>query len=422
MMRRLVIGGLGAAALMSLTAPARAQAKSTRSSNRDVLVFVFLRGGADGINLVVPHGDEEYYAQRRPSGLGIDVAIAREELTDLDGYFGLHPGLADLAKAGGAWSQGNLACIFGVGDPAGNRSHFRNMDRLELGNGRETGQSGWLARYLALSQATVREPLARAVAINYTTPLSLAGAPGVLTLPRLDGFQLGDEPAFIDTLDSLYLDDSTGNQRLRSEGQSVLNLLGSLERTGVLSDNQANHPDYPDAGLGPDLYAAARIIDKIGDVEAICIDRGGWDTHSEERHRLDPLASELGRSLQAFYADLKSTGRNATVVVMSEFGRRMAANGSKGTDHGFGSLALVMGPQVNGGIYAKSGPDQPWTRDSGSFIQQMTDANGDMKVTTDYRAVIGHVLQQRLGFSTAHDWEALFPGHGREELAWRLFG
>ena len=420
-MRRQIIGGLGAVAALGLmhSSPARATCRDgSARAPRDVLVNIFLRGGADALSLVVPYGDTGYYDAREGFGVsyprpdsGLDNAALAVPQSQ---YFGFHPALGSLIRtSSGPWQQGHMACILGSGAREGSRSHFENQDRLEYATGGTKGdRGGWLARYLELVDSpAMPDPLFRAVALQSSRPQSLAGHVGALTAPSLAGLTLGakQDPAYLPALRDLYaLKGDAPDGRFMIQARSVINLLDSLDGCDW-NQPPADGAQYPTTGLGPQLKATAQLIKAFPETEVVCLDRGGWDTHSDQAERLDVLVRELGGALLAFYQDLSHTsGRaniaNVTVLVHSEFGRRLSGNASAGTDHGTGGLTLAIGGGVRGGFYHPG-----WTATEGSLMEQMV-FRGDLDVSVDYRRILGQVLQQRMGF--AGDWHSMFPNYG----------
>ncbi len=422
MLRRDLLTGIGAAASLALLTSNRAQASTNcnvakATQNRDVLIQIFLRGGADALNMCVPHADQGYAQLRREAGV-FDVMIDNP-LSVGDGYFGLHPKFAPLID-NGCWANGDLAIVMGAGDAGGRRSHFANEDRIEYANGQEKAtDGGWMARYLRAASPVVVDPFARALALQPSAPSALFGSTSVVTTRRLNDLELNvDDPeAYAQAIRSLHEGADSPVEILGARTAEVVNDVACKDLAGV----SHNGVRYPDSVLGDQLSEAAKVIKAVPEVELICLDYGGWDTHGDQLARQDALIGNLAESLAALYADLGAeSGRaniaNVTVMVQSEFGRRLRGNGSQGTDHGTGGLMMLLGGGVRGGIHA-----QNWSRSDGSLLGEMAH-RGDLRVTTDYRSVLTQLLERRLGLDLgAADWETMFPRFGYQPSTLDLF-
>ncbi len=368
----------------------------------DTLVVVFLRGAADALNLIVPHGEAEYYA-RRPT-LGIprpddSHAPAAARAVDLDGFFGLHPALGPLLPA---WQAGHLAPITAVGAPDESRSHFRAMELMERGVEDERGPaSGWIGRHLATLNTGNASPL-RAIGLGAMPQRSLSGAVPVSALRSITDFHLGGDARAVAQmqagLGALY----AGGNPLDVTGQDTLGILHTLQTLDPLGYVPAGDARYPDSEFGLGLRQIAMLIKAEVGLEVAAIDVGGWDTHFAQGGSAGLMAgliSDLGQGLAAFHADLAAHANRLTVVTLSEFGRRVQENGSLGTDHGHGSVMLLMGGHVHGGRVHGRWP---------GLAPEALIGPGDLAVTTDYRDVLGEVLQVRLNNPALAD---IFPGY-----------
>ena len=364
----------------------------------DTLVSIFLRGGVDGLSLIVPHGDDDYYRLRptlalaRPADL---KASASDRALDLDGFFGLHPALAPLLPLQRA---GQLAIIHACGSGDQTRSHFEAMATMERGVTSEVGPaSGWLARHLETAPWNNQSPL-RAVALGAILPQSLRGASRATTLTTVADLRLvspfGSEAGFEQRLNSLYSHDA-----LAEAGQEALSVLKTLDALPA-DDSHIGH--YPDDDLGAGLHQVALLMKSGLGLEAACLDQGGYDTHVAQGNGTGILASRLQKlasGIAAFAADLgPARWARTTVVVMSEFGRRAAENSGLGTDHGRAGAMLVLGGHVSGGRVHGVWP--------GLGAGQL-DGPGDLKVTTDYRSVLAEIIETRLLNPNTAD---IFPG------------
>lgn len=351
-----------------------------RVEARNVTVVVFLRGGADGLSLLVPHGDDAYYRER-PA-----LSVPKSKLHDLDGFFGLHPAMTPLLPL---YEAGILAPVHAVGSDDQTRSHFEAMDTMERGLARREGpQSGWVARYLAASEPIDPSPL-RAVALGYTTPTSLVGATNSTTLASLGNYALRAPEGARNALERMY---EAGRDEVSHAGRETLEVLKTLERVDAAHYRPSNGATYPESDLGLGLKQVACLVRANVGMEVACLDKGGWDTHvgqGAESGWMPTQLDDLAKSLAAFAADLGSEMSRVNVVVMSEFGRRIAENAGLGTDHGHGGAMFLLGGDVRGGkVHAKwPGLDHPV-------------GPGDLMVTTDYRAVLSELLHKRMGLAT----------------------
>jgi uncharacterized protein (DUF1501 family) len=374
--------------------PRLAFAPQNTAPRGDTLVVVFLRGAADVLNMVVPHGEDAYY-QLRPT-LGIarpdDSRAKKEErAVDLDGFFGLHPNMYPLIDA---WTDQQLAIIHACGAPDESRSHFKAMELMERGVEDERGPaSGWIGRHLATLNTGNSSPL-RAVGMGATPQRSLSGSVPVSALRSIVDFHLGgDERALAQmraALNVVYQDDVMG--------QDTLAIMDTLEKLDPLT-YQSKIP-YPDSEFGLALKQTAMLIKAEVGLEVSAIDLGGWDTHFAQgsvNGIMPNLMKDLAEGLAAFHADMQDHINQLTTVTMSEFGRRASENGSLGTDHGHGSMMMVLGGNVNGG---KVHGEWPGLQD-GQMI-----GPGDLAVTTDYRDVLSEVLTKRLNNPATNE---IFP-------------
>lgn len=361
----------------------------------DTLVVVFLRGAADVLNMVVPHGEEAYY-QLRPS-LGIarpdDSRTKKEERTvDLDGFFGLHPNMSPLLEA---WQSEQLAIIHACGAPDESRSHFKAMELMERGVDDERGPaSGWIGRHLATLNTGNSSPL-RAVGMGTRPQRSLSGSVPVSALRSIADFHLGGDQRILQqmrsALSTVYQNDIMGQDTL-----SIMDTLQKLDPTNY----QSPITNYPDTEFGLALKQTAMLIKAEVGLEVSAIDLGGWDTHFAQGSSagiMPNLMKDLAEGLAAFHADMAVHQNQLTTVTMSEFGRRASENGSLGTDHGHGSMMMVLGGNVDGGKVHGQWPGL----EEGQLI-----GPGDLAVTTDYRDVLSEILTKRLNNPATNE---IFP-------------
>jgi len=374
-----------------------------QTARGDVLVAIFLRGGIDGLSVVVPFGEGANYYDSRPSiavpepGSGSNAAI------DLDGYFGLHPRLAPLEDI---YRSGELLVVQATGSTDPSRSHFDAMQFMEYGTpGDKTTGTGWIGRHLQTTAWQNESPF-RAVGMGAMVPSSLRGAIPALSLRSIADFHLrGREDELVQAqqmLSRLYsIDAPTG--ALDSQARLVfetVDLLQAINAGGYTPSNGAVYP-ADDEGFGLGLQQIAQLIKANIGLEVACVDVGGWDTHENQGTTdgyFNELLSKLGAGLAAFRADMGDHMRDVTVVTMSEFGRRVEENASAGTDHGHGNFMFVMGGGARGG--------QVFTQ--GFSLARETLNDGDLEITTDYRDVLAEVVGQRL-LNPALD--QVFPTH-----------
>lgn len=395
-------------------------------ANPDVLVVLFLRGGADGLNIVVPYGDEDYY-RLRPS-LAIPPpnrggAASNVKAIALDGLFGLHPALAPLYPL---WQEGQLALVHAVGSGDRTRSHFEAMATMERGWSRDTGgeASGWLARHLLTTAYEEPAPL-RAVAISDTLPESLRGAPTVTVLHSLSNFSLvpsykvptgsggkvfhaetGSRLSAIEsTLHRMYDVTRSGSSEERvvqQSGTASLKAMEAIRTLDPLHYRPAGGAVYPKEELGNGLRQVACLIKGEIGLEVACLDVTGWDTHVDQggvEGWQASLLKTLADGLAAFARDLGPAIKHVTVLVMTEFGRRAYENAAAGTDHGRASVMMVLGGGIRGGKVFASWP---------GLNKEALEGPGDLHVTTDYRDVLAEVLALRMHNNQV---ETVFAGY-----------
>ncbi len=392
-------GAAAGAGALSLAVPKVTYAASG-SPTRDVLVFVMLRGGMDGLSLCVPHADPDYAWQR--GGLALPGPAQTGGVTDLDGFFGLAPAASALLTA---YQSGDLAFIQTAGSTDPSRSHFDAMKFIEGGVPNQQAASvtsGWLGRHLAAMPPV--DPLAplRGAAVDYTFPLTMASAPASLSIPELENFDFtgyqSSTSARREVLEDLYARES---QPLKGAAQATLDTVDVLGSIDFENYSPSGGAVYPDTVFGNRFKSAAALIKAGVGVEAIEIDRGGWD-HHENMGPIDgelaEMLEELSQTLAAFRADLGAVMNNVTVVAQSEFGRRVDANGSAGTDHGRGGCMLVMGGNVNGGQVLHD-----WIGLDPAILDDLA-----LPVRIDYRDILTEILMDRVGNPNAL---ALFPNH-----------
>lgn len=389
--RREILDRFGSAFENILT---RQTTRRDRATN--CLVCIYQRGAMDGLSAVVPYLEDEYYA-RRPQ---IAVAPPGEEngALDLNGFFGLHPALAALMPI---YEAGELAIVHAAGLASSNRSHFDAQRRMESGDAPLF--SGWLGRHL--SQDRQNDSVFRVISIAPATPFSVAGEIIPLALPDFNAFSLLQNRGlpFQNLLYELH-----ANTSLAAVGSTALDAVASLEGANPAEIPVENDAQYPNNGTGRSLQRAAQLIKADLGTEVICIDTGGWDTHSSQNGRIAGLFRGLAEAMAAFTTDLGERMSRVNVMTMSEFGRTTEQNSAQGTDHGWGNAMFVLGGGVRGGrVYG----DWP-----GMGAQDL-DARGDLPVTTDFRQVLYELLERRLN---SPDPAGVFPQY-RQASDLRIF-
>ena len=353
----------------------------------DILVVVFQRGGMDGISAVIPHGDPHYYENR--SALAIPEPENGSDKTgiDLDGFFGLHPSLRPLKDL---WDEKTLALVHAVGSPDPTHSHFDAMDYMERGTpGEKSIPTGWIGRHLQTAPWQNESPF-RAIGMGGVMQAALRGPIPVTTLNSISDFHLqGDVSQLTEIrarLESLY---NLGSS-LDGDAVETFNAVNILDKIDVNNYTPSGGAAYPETEFGMAMKQVAQIAKAEIGLEVACVDIGGWDTHNQQGQlegELPTLLNEFSSGLASLYHDLGDRAKNVTIVTMSEFGRRVKENASDGTDHGHGNCMFVLGGGVNGGkVYGQ------WPGLAPENLYEGIDLN----ITTDYRDVLGEVVEKRL--------------------------
>ena len=385
----------GSVALLSLGfAPSfLARTVEAAGTRRKLLIAVFQRGAADGLNMVVPHGDPHYY-QARPT-----IAIARpgvdEGATDLDGFFGLHPRMASLLPT---WRAGHLAIVHASGSPDATRSHFDAQDYMESATpGVKSTRDGWLNRYLQ-TRPVDDQPL-RAVALTTGLPRTLQGRAPALAVGRVDDFALRNAGTGA-SLALAYAGADAAMKDAAAEAYDALALVADRVRGPYRPRDGVTYPRSP---FGQSLQEIARLAKADVGLELAFAESTQWDHHANEGGARGQIANRLddfARGLDALMRDLGDRMADTVIVTMSEFGRAVAQNGSGGTDHGHGNAMLVMGGPVKGGrVYGR------WP---GLAPEQRHDGR-DLAITTDFRDVFAEIAVAHLG-AARPSLAQVFPG------------
>jgi uncharacterized protein (DUF1501 family) len=394
----LAMVGVGSAPLWLQRALYAADAPSRR---KKILVAVFQRGAADGLNIVVPHGEKAYYGLRptiaipRPSAAGepaLDGAI------DLDGFFGLHPSLAPLKPL---FDQQHLAIVDAVGSPDPTRSHFDAQDYMESGTpGVKATSDGWMNR--ALPKTGGKASPLRAVSLGAVLPRAMQGERPAIALQSIAAFQVRDARAG-KTFEQLYL--RSQDAPLRATARETFEAVSLLQAIQKQEYTPAAGAEYPRGRFGDSLRQIAQLIKADAGVEMAFADIGGWDHHVNElgqrasEGQLANLLREYGQALRAFWQDLGDRMEDIVLVTMSEFGRTAHENGNRGTDHGHANCMFLLGGPVKGGkVYGQ------WP---GLEMEQLYEAR-DLALTTDFRDVLGELVARHLGNASL---SGVFPGY-----------
>ena len=358
---------------------------------KKILVAIFQRGAADGLNIVVPHGEKAYYDLRPTIGIARPGSGA-EAAIDLDGFFGLHPSLAALDPL---FKQGHLAIVDAVGSPDPTRSHFDAQDYMESGTpGLKATADGWMNR--ALPKADNASPL-RALSLGPVLPRAMRGSQPALALQSVGDFQIRNVEA-AKTFKQLYAE--THDLVLQTTGRETFEAIAMLQTVQKQPYQPTGGAVYPNGRFGDSLRQIAQLIKADVGVELAFADVGGWDHHVNEPGQMANLLRDYGQALSAFWTDMGNRMEDVVLVTMSEFGRTARENGNRGTDHGHANCMFVMGGPVQGGkVYGQ------WP---GLQREQLYE-NRDLALSSDFRDVLGELVARHLGNSNL---QTVFPGYG----------
>lgn len=405
--RRSFVKGCSAAVAGLASARLSRLAFAAPGVNDELLVVIFLRGGMDGLNLVLPRSgaDRGYYEAARPNlkvpASGPGAALA------LDAQFGMHPAAAPLHPL---YQDGRLAMVLAAGLGEANRSHFDAQEYMERGTpGNRTTASGWLARHLASAGNLPQQIVMPSLSVGNTQATSLLGDRDTINMTDPDSFNLEVGPwewrsAQRQALRRLFSGDDSW---LHASGLQALDAMDIIELNTSGSYAPANGADYPSGSFGDALQVVAQMTKLELGLRVAAVDLGGWDTHNGQGDGsggfFADLVGTLAGGMAALYTDLDGSGGSAfsqrlTVVVQSEFGRRLYQNADRGTDHGHGNVMLVLSGSAIGGVHGS------WP---GLGPGQLFD-NADLAVTTDFRRVLSEILIRRMG---NNHLGFVFPGY-----------
>jgi uncharacterized protein (DUF1501 family) len=408
---------VGTAAIPSFLARA-VYGSETQGRRGKRLVVIFQRGAADGLNIVVPHGEAAYY-QMRPT-----ISIAQQSVADLDGFFGLHPSLSAFKPL---WDQRHLAIVHAAGSPDPTRSHFDAQDFMESGTpGYKGTEDGWLNRAVlsspkrpdgqaparptsgnvkqmwgttsGSSSAPLNSPF-RAIAMGPTLPRILSGRAPAVAVNNINEFGIGGRnPAaqgLANTFEAMY--EQSVDSVLHGTGQETFDAVKMLRAADPAHYTPAPGADYPRGRLGESLRQLAQLIKADLGVQVAFADLGGWDHHVNETPQLSNVLREFSQAISAFWYDLGDLGEDTVIVTMSEFGRTAQENGNRGTDHGHANCMFIIGGPVRGGhVYGR------WP---GLASHQLYEGR-DLALTTDFRTVLAEAVMHQLGARNLND---VFP-------------
>ena len=389
---------LGGAAMAGATAffPAwlpKVVLAETYASTRDVIVSVFLRGGADGLSLCVPFGDADYYTGRSTIAIPRPDSAAATRGIALDGFFAFPQAMSPLVPA---FTAKDLLVVHATGQFNTSRSHFDAQRYMEVGKPADPALvTGWLGRHLASAPPVRTTAPLRALGLSAGLQKTLVGGPRTLPISDPANFTIGGSATTLNDRIAFLRGDYAASpepaQAAALDATNTITLLRALNFTGYAPANGAT---YPTSSFGKALRSVAVMIKADIGIEAAQVDIGGWDTHAQQNPTAGSMYNtmrDFSSSLAAFYADVMqgAVGYNVTVVAVSEFGRNARENGSAGTDHGRGTVMFAMGAGIAGGRVLTNG----WP----GLAREVLESGQDLKVTMDYRDILSEIVQNRLG-------------------------
>ena len=367
-------------------------AHPTIPSDHDIFVCIFQRGAADGLNALVPYSDADYYLHR--PNISVPAPGMLNGGIYLDDDYALHPALQALKPI---YDGGDLALVHATGVPHGSRSHFSAQGLIERGVTDKSGpDTGWLGRHLALT-APASDSAFRIVSISGNVPVALSGSSEPLAISNLGDF--GFDQGIIDLgYPQVLADLFRSPVPFFGPAGAALNAIEELQAAELSLITPDNGAVYPNTPLGNKLAQTGQLIKSNLPVEVVCLDSDGWDHHESLPNYINLSLTELAEAIAAFYTDMGSGMQRISLLVYTEFGRRVAQNGSFGVDHGTASLAYLIGGGVNGGQVISDWP--------GLAVGNL-EMGEDLRITTDLRSILTELLDMRLGGS---DSAVVFPG------------
>jgi uncharacterized protein (DUF1501 family) len=363
------------------------------------LIAIFQRGAVDGLSVIVPFGEDEYYRARPSIAIPRPGSVSNTAI-DLDGFFGLNPRLQPLKPF---WDARQLAIVHACGSPDNTRSHFDAQDYMETATpGVKSTADGWLNRYLQARRDEQATPF-RAVSLTTQLPRMLQGRAPALAVNQLSQFGIragAASDAVGASFEAQYA--AAADALLAGTGRDAFNAMKMLKGADPSRYQPADGADYPRSPFGQALRQIAQLAKSNVGLEVAFADIGGWDTHVRQGAAQGQLAARLddfARAIAALVTDLGDRLDDTVVVTMSEFGRAVDESGGGGTDHGHGNAMLVIGGGVRcGRVYGK------WP---GLAIDRRYEGR-DLAVTTDFRDVFSEIVSRHLGVANP---ATIFPGH-----------
>jgi uncharacterized protein (DUF1501 family) len=407
------LAAIGASSLFTppfLGRMALAADASRRANSRKVLICVFQRGAADGLSMVVPHGDPYYYKYRNEIALARPARSGAEGAAiDLDGFFGLHPALDAFAPL---YKAGQLAVIHACGSPNPSRSHFDKQDFMESGvSDDKSVHTGWLNRMLTAKAEKDATPF-QAVAMTTLVPRTLQGEIEALAVRDLDTFGVGssqDTKAsgnIASGFEGMY--DGAVDGVLHGAGKESFGAIAMLKKANPAQYAPANKAAYPAGPFGRAMLQVAQLIKANVGLEVAFVELDGWDTHNNQGGANGLLAGRLydfSRAIAALHTDLGDRMQDVMLLTMSEFGRAARQNGGRGTDHGHGTCFFALGGGVRGGRVLGKWP---------GLAPEKLFEERDLAVTTDFRTVLAEICTRHFG-TNADQLTRVFPNYRTSE-------
>jgi uncharacterized protein (DUF1501 family) len=378
------------------------------AERRKLLIVVFQRGAVDGLNMVVPFGDGDYY-RARPS-IAVAKPGAADGALDLDGHFGLHPRMSALKPL---WDRRELAIVHAAGSHDTTRSHFDAQDYMESATpGVKSTKDGWLNRYLQGSGIGDRgsgNPL-RGIALTKQMPRSMQGTAPALAIGNTEDFTVADMSART-SFEEIYAA-AQQDTALRGAAGEAFDAMKMLAKKTSGQYRPGNGASYPRSPFGQAMQEIARLAKSDVGLEIAFAESTQWDHHVNEGAATGQIANRLddfSRGIAALAQDLGDRMADTVILTMSEFGRAVAENGSRGTDHGHGNAMFVIGGSVKGGAVYGTWP--------GLAVNDRFEGR-DLAVTTDFRDVFGEIVMTHLG-ANASTSAKVFPGYSIDRKKFR---
>jgi len=394
--RRNLLIGASSGAIMATAGPGLRVSLAASGTSDEILVVLFARGGIDGLQLVAPANEAAYQDARptiavQPTGTNAGFSLANG-IGGVDFFMN-----TDATELNDLYSSGDLAVIHAAGVPTENRSHFKSMDMMERGmaDNESNLTSGWLTRHIESLNA--ERPLLSTVSAGSSNPISLLGYPQAVSIPDVNNFNVAGGDVNANVIAALNSGSSAYQQVAQQTLEAINTVQSKLDELEDTTDEEETEgPAYTNGPLSGALRNLASIIKMDVGLDVATVDHGGWDHHNNLINEFRNQVTELSQSLSAFWEDVSEYRDRITLVMMTEFGRRFHENASNGTDHGSGSVMMVLSGNANGGqIYGS------WPGIASGDLD-----NGDLAVTTDYRQVIAEVLAKR---HNSPGLDAVFP-------------